>query len=69
MPTLYLTDKIEVGKTSSQMRLNTKPLVHGQLCNVFKKDNESIKNNGNAEKGHKVSPSQWKQLVNAVKGA
>ena len=51
------------------MRLNTEPLVHGRLCNVFKKDNESIKNNGNAEKGHKVSPSQWKQLVNAVKGA
>ena len=69
MPTLYLTDKIEVRKTSSQMRLNTEPLVHGQLCNVFKKDNKSIKNNGNAEKGRKVSPSQWKQLVNAVKGA
>ena len=69
MPTLYLTDKIEVRKTSSQMLLNTEPLVHGRLCNVFKKDNESIKNNGNAEKGHKVSASQWKQLVNAVKGA
>ena len=52
-----------------QMNLITEPLVHGRSCNVFKKDNESIKNNGNAEKGHKVSISQWKQLINAVNGA